>query len=165
MAVNSEDLAIGTYRHAVATTIPEMTKVAWGKKRGETLKVVPGATRERIVFNLRRGQAVPRQLHNNQRALPRVDALSASRLRLANTDFDTGRPTARGEYSLADDTYDELLEKPADRKFANVPATLRSNMAAFYGDVDSLPTGTADERRRSEKARQRLAGLLTSTTR
>ena len=29
----SEDLAIGTYRHAVAITIPEMTKVAWGKKR------------------------------------------------------------------------------------------------------------------------------------
>jgi len=52
----SEDLAIGTYRHAVATTIPEMTKVAWGKRRTEILKVVPGAKKQRIVFNLRRGE-------------------------------------------------------------------------------------------------------------
>jgi len=28
----SEDLAIATYRHAVGTTIPEMTKVAWSRK-------------------------------------------------------------------------------------------------------------------------------------
>src|SRR5437763_11007545 len=31
----SEDLAIATYRHAVGTTIPEMTKVAWGKRRDQ----------------------------------------------------------------------------------------------------------------------------------
>jgi hypothetical protein len=49
-----EDLAIGTYRHAVATTIPEMTKVAWEKARRDQ-KVVPGA-KERVVFNLRRGR-------------------------------------------------------------------------------------------------------------
>ena len=35
----TEDLAIATYRHAVATTIPEMTKVAWGKKHDEIMKV------------------------------------------------------------------------------------------------------------------------------
>src|SRR5436190_1327969 len=29
----NEDLAIGTYRHAVAITILEMTKVAWGSVR------------------------------------------------------------------------------------------------------------------------------------
>src|SRR4029077_13354921 len=52
----NEDLAIGTYRHAVATTIPEMTKVAWGKKRDEIRKVIPGAKKEMVVFNLRRGQ-------------------------------------------------------------------------------------------------------------
>jgi hypothetical protein len=52
----SEDLAIGTYRHAVATTIPEMTKVAWGKKRDAIQKVIPGAKKEAVVFNLRRQQ-------------------------------------------------------------------------------------------------------------
>jgi hypothetical protein len=46
----NEDLAIGTYRHAVATTIPEMTKVAWGKKRDEIRKVIRGAKSETVVF-------------------------------------------------------------------------------------------------------------------
>src|SRR5205814_1573099 len=39
-----EDLAIGTYRHAVAKDIPEMTKVAWKKKREDIEKVTPGVT-------------------------------------------------------------------------------------------------------------------------
>ena len=52
----NEDLAIGTYRHAVGTTIPEMTKVAWGKKRDEIRKVIPGAQKKTVVFNLRRRQ-------------------------------------------------------------------------------------------------------------
>jgi hypothetical protein len=50
----SEDLAIGTYRHAVATTIPEMTKVAWKKKREEIESVTPGAQQTTFVFNLSR---------------------------------------------------------------------------------------------------------------
>lgn len=49
-------LAIGTFRHAVATTIPEMTKVAWKKKRDEIEQVTPGITRQRFVFNLSRRQ-------------------------------------------------------------------------------------------------------------
>jgi hypothetical protein len=52
----NEDLAIGSYRHAVATTIPEMTKVAWSKKHDEIMKVIPGAKKETVVFNLKRGQ-------------------------------------------------------------------------------------------------------------
>ena len=51
----SEDLAIGTYRHAVATTIPEMTKVAWQETR-RNHEGCPGAKKERVVFNLRRGE-------------------------------------------------------------------------------------------------------------
>jgi hypothetical protein len=35
----SVDLAIATYRRAVGTTIPEMTKVASGRKREEIQKV------------------------------------------------------------------------------------------------------------------------------
>src|SRR5580765_3606808 len=48
----SEDLAIGTYRHAVGTTIPEMTKVAWEKKHDEIQKVIPSARKETVVFHL-----------------------------------------------------------------------------------------------------------------
>jgi hypothetical protein len=182
----SEDLAIGTYRHAVATTIPEMTKVAWGKKRAEILKVVPGAKKERVVFNLRRGEYEKRfgadyeKPHGFARFLswiytliPKIgpfrslkfsvptaeaervfldsftstrehfklslDALNAGRLNLANTDFDTGKPTRRGEYSMADETYDELLGKLADHKFSGVSESLRSNLAGYYGDVNGLP--------------------------
>ena len=52
----SEDLAIATHRHAVGTTIPEMTKVAWGKKRDQILKVTPGMQRKTFVFHLSRKQ-------------------------------------------------------------------------------------------------------------
>jgi hypothetical protein len=202
----NEDLAIGTYRHAVATTIPEMTKVAWGKKRDEIRKVIPGAKRETVVFNLRRQQyeqefgadyekphGFARFLASVYRLIPKIgpfrafsfsvptpeaerlflesftttrehfrqslDALSAAHLDLRNTDFDTGQPTGRGEYALADDTYDELLERLADWAFANVSETLRANLVAYYGDVDSLPAGTDAERRLSAKVRQQLAGL------
>jgi hypothetical protein len=50
----NEDLAIATYRHAIATTIPEMTKVAWSKKRDQIVKVLPGIERKTFVFNLPR---------------------------------------------------------------------------------------------------------------
>jgi hypothetical protein len=202
----NEDLAIGTYRHAVATTIPEMTKVAWGKKRDEIQKVIPAATRETVVFNLRRQQyekefgadyAKPhgfaRFLAFVYRLIPKIgpfrtlsfsvptpeaerlflesftttrehfgqslDALRAAHLNLVNADFDTGQPTKRGEYSLADDTYDELLGKLDHRAFASVSKTLRSNLLAYYGDIDSLPAGTNAERKRSARVRQQLARL------
>ena len=35
------DLAISTYRHAVSSLIPEMTKVAWRDKRDEIVKASP----------------------------------------------------------------------------------------------------------------------------
>jgi hypothetical protein len=182
----NEDLAIGTYRHAVATTIPEMTKVAWSKKRAEILKVRPAANRQRVVFNLRRGEyekrfgtdyekphgfarflswiymlipkigpfralkfAVPTPeaerlflasfISTREHFKQSLDALTAGRLNLANTDFDTGKATRRGEYSMADETYDQLLEKLADRKFGGVSEPLRENLAAYYGDVGCLP--------------------------
>ena len=202
----NEDLAIGTYRHAVATTIPGMTKVAWSKKRDEIRKVIPGVQKKTFVFNLRRGQydkefgidyAKPhgfaRFLGFMYRLIPKIGpfralsfsvptpeaerlflesfastrerfrqsllALSAARLHLVNTDFDTGEPTKRGEYALADDTYDELLGKLADRAFANVPKNLRSHLVAFYGDVDTLPAGTDAQRKQAARVRQQLARL------
>jgi hypothetical protein len=202
----NEDLAIGTYRHAVATTIPEMTKVAWGKKRDEIRKVVPGAKKETVVFNLRRQQyekafgtdyekphGFARFLAFIYRLIPKIgpfrafsfsvptpeaerlflesfttsrdhfrqslDALSAGHLQLVNTDFDTGQPAKRAEYALADDTYDELLGKLAEHAFANVSASLRSNVMAYYGDLDALPAGTDADRKRSSRIRQQLAAL------
>jgi Zinc dependent phospholipase C len=204
----NEDLAIGTYRHAVATTIPEMTKVAWGKKRDTIRNVVPGAQRKTFVFNLRRGQydkefgadyqkphGFARFLAFVYRLLPKIgpfralsfsvptpeaerlflasfattrerfkqslDALAAGRLHLVNTDFDTGRPATRGEYALADDTYDELLGKLADHGFATVSDSLRANVIAYYRDIDPRPGATDAEQDRVAKLRQQLALLGT----
>jgi len=46
------DLAIGTYRHAVSTIIPEMTKVAWRDKQKEILAVAPQMKEATFVFHL-----------------------------------------------------------------------------------------------------------------
>jgi len=187
----TEDLAIATYRHAVATTIPEMTKVAWGKKRDEIMKVTPGIRRETFVFNLPRKQyeqefgadyAKPhgfaRFLAVVYNLIPKIgpfrslgfsvptaeaerlflesfistrehfrqslDALQTGRLRLPNTDFDTGLPTRRGEYVLADATYDELLGKLADRGFADMPRGLSANIVAYYRSAD-IPSGIGEQ--------------------
>jgi hypothetical protein len=48
----AEDLAIGTYRHAVATTIPNMTKVAWEKKHDQIQQTTPEAVQDKFVLTL-----------------------------------------------------------------------------------------------------------------
>jgi hypothetical protein len=59
------------------------------------------------------------------------------RIDLANTDFDTGRPAARGEYPLADKTYMELRERLAGRDAATVPPELRRDLARFFAPAAS----------------------------
>jgi hypothetical protein len=182
----SEDLAIATYRHAVGTTIPEMTKVAWSKRRSEILQVTPGTRRQTFVFNLRRKQydaefgadyAKPRGfarflglIYNEipkigpfkslgfavptaeaerlflesftstrQHYQQSLEAVRRGTLDLPNTNFDTGLPTVRGAYSLADDSYDELLNKLAHHKFAGVPPGLSANLIAYYGAATLAP--------------------------
>jgi hypothetical protein len=58
--------------------------------------------------------------------------LKANRLKLANDNFDTGKPTRLGDYRMADDTYAELLEHLAKSKLPPTP-DLRTNILAFYG--------------------------------
>jgi Zinc dependent phospholipase C len=206
----SEDLAIATYRHAVGTTIPEMTKVAWGKKRDQIAKVTPRIQRKTFVFNLSRKQydkefgsdyakphgfarflalvynLVPkigpfRSLSfsvptpeaerlflesfttTRERFRQSLDELRAGRLSLPNTDFDTGQPTARGEYPLADATYDELLDRLADREFTGVQTPLSANIIAYYGDAGPLPGAMPDQQKRSTKSLSQVA-LLKATS-
>jgi hypothetical protein len=202
----SEDLAIATYRHAVGTTIPEMTKVAWGRKHEQIVKVTPGLLKEQFVFKLPRRQydaefgsdyakphgfarfialvynlvpkigpfrslsfSVPSPeaerlflesfTSTRERFRQSLDALRAGHLSLPNTDFDTGQATARGEYSLADETYGELLDKLAHREFADMPASLSTNIVAFYGNADSSPAGSPDQQKRSAGVRVQVASL------
>ncbi|HEY1262143.1 MAG TPA: zinc dependent phospholipase C family protein [Terriglobales bacterium] len=51
---------------------------------------------------------------------------------LPNVDFDTGRETRLGEYSLADKTYARLLDDLSKDSFSSVSPQLRANILAFY---------------------------------
>ena len=174
----SEDLAVGTFRYAVSTTIPQMTHVAWEKKRNEIEKLVPNVQRSAFVFTYTRAQ-YERDFGRTYRRpglfarffvwvvrmLPKVgpfkplafkapspeaerlftesfkeareryrvllQSVRANRLDLRNTDFDTGEPTRRGEYKLADDTYAELVDRL--KKKTDVPRGIRADIARFYG--------------------------------
>jgi hypothetical protein len=48
------DLAIGTYRYAVGSILPGMTRVAWRLKQDEVTKEIPGATKDKFLYNLSR---------------------------------------------------------------------------------------------------------------
>lgn len=56
----SEDLAIGTYRRAVASTIPNVTKVAWEKKQEQIQQNTPGMVRDTFIL------ALPRVAYDQQ---------------------------------------------------------------------------------------------------
>jgi hypothetical protein len=87
-----------------------------------------------------------------------LDSVGAGRINLPNTDFDTGKPSAHGEYALADETYAELLHRLANRKFAGVPDALRANILAFYAAAPNR-TASRKERKRAEQVRKDLAAL------
>lgn len=201
----SEDLAIGTYRHAISETIPDITRIAWRDKREEIERLNPGAAAEKFIFNLsaqeydkaygtdyRRPSLLARFLSLIFRLLPKVgplramkfeaptkeadalflesfkgtreryraalDAIGRGRLDLPNTNFDTGEPSAHGEYTLADDTYAELLDRLTVDRLHTVPDALRRNINAFYAAAPDR-FSSKKERKRAAKVRQMLAAL------
>lgn len=184
-------LAVGTFRYAVGKAIPQMTKVAWKKKRKEIEQVAPGITQTAFVFNLSRREyekqfgtdyakpngwarivgflyhLIPKVgpfralafqtptpeavklflesfVRTKERFTRELDAMRAGRLNLANTNLDVGAPTGRGEYQLADDTYDELLAELTERKFSDVSEALRAELRRHFGVNDSRLTLNQD---------------------
>jgi hypothetical protein len=87
-------------------------------------------------------------------------SIAADRPTFRNTDFDTGRPTAHGEYSLADDTYADLLDRLAARSVSTIPPALAVNIEQFYAPVllQPPPPGTK-EGKRWKKTRSELDRL------
>jgi len=63
--------------------------------------------------------------------------LRSRKLDLRDVDYDTGKPSAIGEYKLADKTYAELLENLDKAKFNNLTAPLKESILNFYGKGDS----------------------------
>jgi hypothetical protein len=70
---------------------------------------------------------------------------------LPNDNFDVGETTARGKYRLNDDTCAQLLDKLAEKNFADTSAELRAELLRFF----SSP-GAPFSTRLSEKARAQL---------
>jgi hypothetical protein len=93
-----------------------------------------------------------------QRYQTTLRAVGERRLNLANTNFDTGKPSAHGDYGLADETYAELLDRLAERHFADVPPALRQNILAYYAAAPDKISGKK-ELKRLKKIRVQLSGL------
>jgi hypothetical protein len=68
----------------------------------------------------------------------------ARQLQLANRDFDTGKPTAPGEYRMADNAYAKLAQKLADKDPGSVSADVRENVLAYFNDLNG-PYRTKDD--------------------
>jgi hypothetical protein len=52
----SVDLAIGSYRHAASSVIPNMTKVAWHLKRDEIQNSHPSETKTKFTYNITKSE-------------------------------------------------------------------------------------------------------------
>jgi hypothetical protein len=201
----TEDLAIGSYRHAISETIPEITRIAWRDKRDAIQKLNPGAAEEKFVFNLspqeydkaygtdyQKPGLLARFLAFLYRLLPKIgplkplqfkaptkeaealflesfkgtreryksalDAVGRGSLDLPNTNFDTGKASVHGVYTLADDTYAELLERLTRDHGTAVPEALRKNINAFYASAPDRASGKR-ERKRANKIKDQLQRL------
>ena len=87
-----------------------------------------------------------------------LNALRAGNLRLDNRDFDTGRETRAGEYTLTDDTYAALLDKIAAHNFDSVTPDLRNNILAFYANLNA-PISTKKHKDKWRKTQRELNQL------
>lgn len=70
-------------------------------------------------------------------------ALQADRLELPNENFDVGELTGAGSYKLTDRAYAQLLDK-LEGRYADMPAELRLDILAYYGDL-SAPVSTKSD--------------------
>ena len=52
--LEDEELAISSYRHAIADLIPEITRAAWKSKKDEIARVVPDANEQAFVYTFSR---------------------------------------------------------------------------------------------------------------
>jgi hypothetical protein len=69
----------------------------------------------------------------------RLEQVETGTLDLSNSDFDTGKPTRAGEYSLADRTYANLLAQLRKKHYKNVTPEIRANILAFYEHYGTAP--------------------------
>ncbi len=77
-------------------------------------------------------------------------------LKLQETDCDTGRPTAPGEYSLTDATYAKLLDELSKHEFKQITPQLRDNILAFYANAPQTKMRREKSWKRAERELDQL---------
>ena len=80
---------------------------------------------------------------------------------LPNRDLDTGNATVAAEYSLADDTYAELLAQLSHAKLKETSPQLRDDILRFYSNLE-LPINTKKDEPRWRSTLSSLALLKTA---
>ena len=205
--LSKEDLAIGTFRRAISTILPEMTRVALVARKKEIVAETPNFNSRKFRYYLSRANyqrewgkgyrrpgfgtrvlafflkfvpkvgpfkavdfkiptrktedlyiaSVNHTLDNYKSLLVEV---RANKLRLFNTDFDTGRMTHAGEYVLTDNAYAHLLDELNKHNFDQVTPELRRNILAFYGDP-AAPIATKRNTAAWEKTQDEVRRLKT----
>ena len=85
----------------------------------------------------------------------------SGQLQLANTNFDTGRPTQPAAYKLADEAYAKLALKLADREWTGVDPKMTDDIVAYFHDVD-LSFATKHDSKEWSKTLEAVAKLKSS---
>ena len=83
---------------------------------------------------------------------------------LPDDDLDSGKTTVAGEYTLADDSYEKLLSKLAEKKFDVTTVPLQKNILTFYASA-SAPNDTKKDPGKWQKVQTNLEALKTFTPR
>jgi hypothetical protein len=111
----------GFVARSLARIIERLPKVGPLKKMGFKY---PGVTCEEMFL-----RSMDSIMVNYDAALAQV---SEDRLALTNIDYDTGKPAALNEYTLADVTYNEWVAKLQTDKEVVITPSLLQNILAFY---------------------------------
>lgn len=179
------DLNISTFRWAVRSLLPGLTRTAWALKKSDIMKNNPGMTSRKFHFHIKRREYFHDYGRDRDRPnlrtritafiitiLPKIGPLRAlkfeppgpkaeklfikafdtslvvynhvlkkisagGRPNLPDIDFDTGKPTAFGEYGLADESYSQLVINLDKDKFYNLTPPLKKSILSFYSKADS----------------------------
>jgi hypothetical protein len=75
-----------------------------------------------------------------------IEALQDGHLDLPNDNFDVGEMTPPGKYALNDEAHAKLLDRLAQRKFADVPPDTREELLQFFSDPDAAYATKKDAR-------------------
>jgi hypothetical protein len=163
------DLALGSYRRAVGSVLPAMTRIAWQIHKHDILRDDPGITRRKFLYNLSRssyeknwGSTYTKPTRRSQvmafvfRIVPKIGPFKPlaykpvtpeiEKLYMASVNATIDRyvkllaEVRSDRLELPNTAYAKLLHK-LNGHYAVMPTDLRVNILAYYHDL-SVPIST-----------------------